>query len=116
MTAGWLGVPGQDREGETWSALVSRLRELVRSRRLELPRELPHSDLNAARLPIPPRPHVLGVGEALRKSVGNEKGEIAAFLPLATQAAAVRAQVIFPPRKCRAQLHQGGLENVPTDG
>ena len=29
---------------------------LVRSRRLELPRELPHSDLNAARLPIPPRP------------------------------------------------------------
>ncbi len=31
-------------------------REVVRSRRLELPRELPHSDLNAARLPIPPRP------------------------------------------------------------
>jgi hypothetical protein len=31
---------------------------LVRSRRLELPRELPHSDLNAARLPIPPRPHM----------------------------------------------------------
>ncbi|MEL6220958.1 MAG: recombinase zinc beta ribbon domain-containing protein, partial [Pseudomonadota bacterium] len=27
--------------------------ELVRSRRLELPRVLPHSDLNAARLPIP---------------------------------------------------------------
>lgn len=34
--------------------------EMVRSRRLELPRELPHSDLNAARLPIPPRPHCLG--------------------------------------------------------
>ena len=32
--------------------------EMVRSRRLELPRVLPHSDLNAARLPIPPRPHV----------------------------------------------------------
>ncbi len=31
--------------------------EMVRSRRLELPRVLPHSDLNAARLPIPPRPH-----------------------------------------------------------
>ena len=31
--------------------------KMVRSRRLELPRELPHSDLNAARLPIPPRPH-----------------------------------------------------------
>src|SRR5882672_5988253 len=30
---------------------------LVRSRRLELPRSFPHSDLNAARLPIPPRPH-----------------------------------------------------------
>ena len=29
---------------------------MVRSRRLELPRVLPHSDLNAARLPIPPRP------------------------------------------------------------
>ena len=36
---------------------------LVRSRRLELPRVLPHSDLNAARLPIPPRPHVVGCGE-----------------------------------------------------
>ncbi len=33
--------------------------EMVRSRRLELPRVLPHSDLNAARLPIPPRPHVI---------------------------------------------------------
>lgn len=32
--------------------------EMVRSRRLELPRVLPHSDLNAARLPIPPRPHM----------------------------------------------------------
>ena len=32
------------------------LASLVRSRRLELPRVLPHSDLNAARLPIPPRP------------------------------------------------------------
>jgi hypothetical protein len=35
--------------------------ELVRSRRLELPRVLPHSDLNAARLPIPPRPHSPGL-------------------------------------------------------
>ena len=31
---------------------------MVRPRRLELPRVLPHSDLNAARLPIPPRPHI----------------------------------------------------------
>ena len=34
--------------------------KMVRPRRLELPRELPHSDLNAARLPIPPRPHCPG--------------------------------------------------------
>ena len=34
------------------------VRAMVRSRRLELPRVLPHSDLNAARLPIPPRPQV----------------------------------------------------------
>ncbi len=33
---------------------------MVRSRRLELPRGFPHSDLNAARLPIPPRPHEQG--------------------------------------------------------
>ena len=30
---------------------------MVRSRRLELPPGFPDSDLNAARLPIPPRPH-----------------------------------------------------------
>ena len=39
-------------------SLISQ-KPLVRSRRLELPRELPHSDLNAARLPIPPRPQYL---------------------------------------------------------
>ena len=33
---------------------------MVRPRRLELPRVLPHSDLNAARLPIPPRPQRIG--------------------------------------------------------
>ena len=32
--------------------------QLVRPRRLELPPVLPDSDLNAARLPIPPRPHI----------------------------------------------------------
>src|SRR5688572_13634543 len=31
---------------------------MVRSRRLELPRPFGHSDLNAARLPVPPRPHI----------------------------------------------------------
>ena len=33
------------------------MKVLVRLRRLELPRVLPHSDLNAARLPVPPQPH-----------------------------------------------------------
>ena len=32
--------------------------EMVRLRRLELPRVLSHSDLNAARLPVPPQPHL----------------------------------------------------------
>src|SRR3954470_8068120 len=36
--------------------------DLVRSRRLELPRPFGHSDLNAARLPVPPRPHVMSPG------------------------------------------------------
>ena len=41
---------------------------LVRSRRLELPRPFGHSDLNAARLPVPPRPHVMkGLGPAGRR-------------------------------------------------
>jgi hypothetical protein len=30
----------------------------VRSRRLELPRAFAHNDLNVARLPVPPRPHI----------------------------------------------------------
>ncbi len=33
--------------------------DMVRPRRLELPLRLRNSDLNAARLPIPPRPHVI---------------------------------------------------------
>ena len=39
-----------------------RLQVMVRSRRLELPRPFGHSDLNAARLPVPPRPHVMKMG------------------------------------------------------
>ena len=34
---------------------------LVRSAGLEPARVLPHSDLNAARLPIPPRPLAIGI-------------------------------------------------------
>ena len=33
--------------------------KMVRPRRLELPLRLKNSDLNAARLPIPPRPHTV---------------------------------------------------------
>jgi hypothetical protein len=43
------------------TALVT-LGNLVRSRRLELPRALAHNDLNVARLPVPPRPHSVGKG------------------------------------------------------
>ena len=39
--------------------------DMVRPRRLELPRVLPHSDLNAARLPIPPRPHAMDRAQRL---------------------------------------------------
>jgi hypothetical protein len=31
---------------------------LVRLRRLELPQDKSHSDLNAARIPIPPQPQI----------------------------------------------------------
>ena len=37
---------------------VTKSLEMVRLRRLELPRVLSHSDLNAARLPVPPQPHI----------------------------------------------------------
>ena len=37
------------------------IRYLVRSAGLEPARVLPHSDLNAARLPIPPRPLAIGI-------------------------------------------------------
>ncbi len=51
-TSGWRNRPSSECDGSE--------REMVRSRRLELPRGLAHSDLNAARLPIPPRPHWRG--------------------------------------------------------
>src|SRR6266446_8438242 len=51
---------------------------MVRSRRLELPRSFPHSDLNAARLPIPPRPHAArhptwGWGASLANPIYHSK-------------------------------------------
>jgi len=44
-------------EKQKASGVNRRLLDMVRSRRLELPPRLKDSDLNAARLPIPPRPH-----------------------------------------------------------
>ncbi len=57
--------------------------EMVRSGGLEPPRVLPHSDLNAARLPIPPRPHVHRLASAayIDEAVCFSNREIA---PLAT--------------------------------
>src|SRR3546814_1292959 len=43
---------------------------MVRSRRLELPRAFAHNDLNVARLPVPPRPHVISTGENRRWLAG----------------------------------------------
>jgi hypothetical protein len=40
---------------------ISYLEVVVRSAGLEPARVLPHSDLNAARLPIPPRPLAIGI-------------------------------------------------------
>ncbi len=56
-------------DGITRGISISISEILVRSGGLEPPRVLPHSDLNAARLPIPPRPrgltlHSRGLPEA----------------------------------------------------
>ncbi len=57
---------------------------MVRSRRLELPLRLRNSDLNAARLPIPPRPHCLRLGGAridqLFHDVKSENAPFRAFI------------------------------------
>ena len=51
--------------------------DMVRSRRLELPLRLKNSDLNAARLPIPPRPHLSS--RAIDKSFTNVKQKYPRF-------------------------------------
>ncbi len=48
----------------------NRSTEMVRSRRLELPRAFAHNDLNVARLPVPPRPHIAQGGQARPRLVG----------------------------------------------
>ena len=54
---------------------------MVRMKGLEPSRELPHSDLNAARLPIPPHPHDPASGAGyVAAEPGDEKGDSAAFV------------------------------------
>jgi hypothetical protein len=52
---------------------------MVRSRRLELPRPFGHSDLNAARLPVPPRPHVHEDGRLWCRRSGKARASIKAL-------------------------------------
>ncbi len=56
----------------------------MRPRRLELPRVLPHSDLNAARLPIPPRPHmsISSVGTRRACNSAHASNQAPSTLPL----------------------------------
>ncbi len=68
---------------------------------------LPHSDLNAARLPIPPRPHMVEAGTDRPRRVANRSDE-------------TREQPAILPglRKCRLlrQLAPGGArETLPFD-
>ncbi len=58
-----------------WPAKVIHTKCVVRPRRLELPRGFPHSDLNAARLPIPPRPHMPASLIWMREGVYQEAGK-----------------------------------------
>ena len=51
---------------------------MVRPRRLELPLRLKNSDLNAARLPIPPRPHKV-VTYKIPTPLQNEKRALSSF-------------------------------------
>lgn len=51
------------------------IRPVVRMKGLEPSRELPHSDLNAARLPIPPHPHDLTWCALSSEAAWGRKGE-----------------------------------------
>ena len=50
------------------------LLKMVRPRRLELPRAFAHNDLNVARLPIPPRPHIFSEHCRTTKGSGQRTG------------------------------------------
>ncbi len=108
-------ILGSVRFTVNFSVIVGRIKPclkktLVRSRRLELPRELPHSDLNAARLPIPPRPHAVS-GWLLAKRMGDAKREIAGNLcqiaaPLKAPASGALQRQVSPLRFQRTGLVQ----------
>jgi hypothetical protein len=80
-----LATPSQSRFNRTWKN-ARKLPQIgvktkgdaggvVRIKGLEPSRELPHSDLNAARLPIPPYPHTLVLVPGLLAAVcGEGKG------------------------------------------
>ena len=77
----------------------------MRSRRLELPRPFGHSDLNAARLPVPPRPHVHGMFGGIRAAPGRRASSKAlpgtqrqSFSPVTAQILKTVFTICPPPR------------------
>ena len=82
----------------------SLVERMVRSRGLEPPRVLPHSDLNAARLPIPPRPHCLGL---VKRRLANASGDVKRkSAPLAEIIALSLAPAACQPEKPAASQQQ----------
>ena len=109
---------------------------MVRSRRLELPRGFPHSDLNAARLPIPPHPQDLHAHKCLVfryehsgsydnwefEKKGQEfqvqiKGSLILNDPLLMKSAAVKGAGIFYTSQdsIEDELSSGKLELILTE-
>ena len=70
------------------------IRYLVRSAGLEPARVLPHSDLNAARLPIPPRPLAIGI---VRGAYRNDQTD---------------SRVVFENDVAKGSFCGGGMENI----
>ena len=70
-------------------------KRLVRSRRLELPRPFGHNDLNVARLPVPPRPHI----DTDRRAVARlgRCAPLARRFPCCKQTLAVKSRALRKP-------------------
>ena len=90
---------------------------MVRSRRLELPRPFGHSDLNAARLPVPPRPHVMIIAGA-GPAAATGKAARLAKPPEGRNAAMKTAELVHFGTKVNALFTFGetrryGLRHVP---